>query len=45
MFKQLQKYDRGHVTFSDNATGKIIGVGKIGEGIPTTIDYVYLVGG
>ena len=45
MFKQLQKYDRGHVTFDDNATRKNIGVGKIGKGLPTTIDDVYLVDG
>ena len=29
MFKQLQRYDGGYVTFGDNATRKIIGVGKI----------------
>ena len=45
MFKQLQKYDGGHVTFNDNAIGKIIGVGKIGKSLPTTIDDVYLVDG
>ena len=45
MFKQLQKYDGVHVTFDDNATRKIIGVGKIGKGLPTTIDDVYLVYG
>ena len=45
MFKQLQKYDGGHITFSDNALREIIGIGKIGKGLPTTIDDVYLVNG
>ena len=41
----MQKYDEGYVTCGDNATRKIIGVGKIGKRLPTTIDDVYLVDG
>ena len=33
------------MTFGDNARGHIVGVGKIGKGISTIIDNVYLVKG
>ena len=45
MFLQIRKYNRGYVTFRDNAKGKIIGVGKIGKNLSISIDDVYLVDG
>ena len=45
MFLQVRKYNGGYVTFGDNAKGKIVGVGKIGKSLSTSIDDVYLVDG
>lgn len=44
-FLQLHKYDGGYVTFGDNAIWHIVGTGKIGKGLSTSIDNVYLVKG
>ena len=45
IFLQRYKYDGGNVTFGDNARGHIVGVRKIGKGLLTTIENVYLVKG
>ena len=45
MFLQMRKYNVGYMTFGDHAKGKIVGVGKIGKSVTTSIDDVYLVDG
>ena len=44
-FAFLTKKNRGYVTFGDNAKGRIIGQGNIGNGISSLIESVLLVDG
>ena len=39
----IKKKDGGNITFGDNAKGRIIGVGNIGNDISTLIEDVFLV--
>ena len=36
-FNNLDAKDGGHITFGDNAKGKIIGIGEIGEPLETNV--------
>ena len=45
LFLSLQKKDGGDVTFGDNAKGKVIVIGKVGNPNSTCIDDVLLVSG
>ena len=45
MFSSISPRDGGHVTFGDNAKGKIIGQGKVGKSPNPTIEDVLLVNG
>ena len=44
-FNKLDAKDGGHVTFEDNAKGKIIGIGKIGNPHSLSIHHVLFVDG
>ena len=44
-FNNLDAKDGGHVTFGDNAKGKIIGIGEIGNPQSLTIHYVLFIDG
>ena len=44
-FNKLDAKNGGHVTFGDNAKGKIIGIGKIGNPHSLSIHHVLLVDG
>ena len=43
--EQFNKLDGGHVTFRDNAKGKIIGIGEIGNPQSLSIHHVLFVDG
>ena len=42
-FHKLDAKDRGHVTFGDNAKGKIVGIGEIGNPQSLSIHHVLFV--
>ena len=42
-FNKLDAKDRGHITFEDNAIGKIIGIGEIGNPQSLSIHHVLFV--
>ena len=44
-FNKLHAKDEGHVTFGDNAKGKIIGIGEIGNHQSLSIHHVLFVDG
>ena len=44
-FNKLNAKNRGHVTFGDNAKGKIIGIGEIGNSQSLSIHHVLFVDG
>ena len=44
-FHKLDAKDGGHVTFGDNAKGKIIGIGEIGNPQSLSIHHVFFVDG
>ena len=44
-FNKLNAMDRGHVTFGDNAKGKIIGIREIGNPQSLTIHHVLFIDG
>ena len=45
LFSKLEKKNGGSVTFGDNAKGKVIGIGTIGNHFSTCIQNVLLVDG
>ena len=44
-FNKLDAKDKGHVTFRDNAKGKTVGIGEIGNPQSLSIHHVLLVDG
>ena len=44
-FNKLDAKDRGHVTFEDNAKGKIITIGEIGNSQSLSIHHVLFIDG
>ena len=44
-FLSLTASDGGSVAFGNGKSGTIVGIGKIGESLPHSIDNVYLVDG
>ena len=45
LFSKLEKKNGGSVTFGDNAKGKVIGIGTIGNHSSTCIQNVFLIDG